>query len=52
MSAYFVTAIGTDIGMTYASAQLLRAAYDPVLPVAAQDPSFALRLAARMEAPQ
>ncbi|MEL7113570.1 MAG: dethiobiotin synthase [Pseudomonadota bacterium] len=26
MSAYFVTAIGTDIGKTYASAQLLRAA--------------------------
>ncbi len=33
-------------------ASLLRAAYDPVLPVAAQDPSFALRLAARMETPQ
>ena len=33
-------------------AQLLRAAYDPVLPVAAQDASFALRLFARMEAPQ
>ena len=30
-------------------AALLRAAYDPVLPVAAQDASHALRLAARME---
>jgi hypothetical protein len=29
-------------------AALLRAAYDPVLPVAADDPSHALRLAARM----
>lgn len=33
-------------------ASLLRAAYDPVLPPAAQDASYALRLAARMEAPQ
>ncbi|MDF1726634.1 MAG: hypothetical protein P1U53_02685 [Sulfitobacter sp.] len=30
-------------------AKLLRAAYDPVLPPAAQDPSFALRLFARQE---
>lgn len=29
-------------------ATLIRAAYDPVLPVAARDPSFALRLSARM----
>ncbi|QFT59089.1 hypothetical protein FIU94_09655 [Sulfitobacter sp. THAF37] len=33
-------------------AQLLRAAYDPVLPHAASDPSHALRLAARIGAPQ
>lgn len=33
-------------------AQLIRAAYDPVLPHAAQDASHALRLAARMEATQ
>lgn len=33
-------------------AALLRAAYDPVLPPAAQDASFALRLFARMEALQ
>lgn len=33
-------------------ASLLRAAYDPVLPSASQDASFALRLAARMEALQ
>ncbi|MEM1273054.1 MAG: hypothetical protein AAGF88_04505 [Pseudomonadota bacterium] len=29
-------------------AQVIRAAYDPVMPVAAQDPSHGLRLAARM----
>jgi hypothetical protein len=29
-------------------AALLRAAYDPVLPVAARDPAHALRLAARI----
>jgi hypothetical protein len=29
-------------------AALLRAAYDPVMPVATQDPSHALRLSARM----
>ncbi len=29
-------------------AALIRAAYDPVLPVSAQDPSYALRLAARL----
>ena len=33
-------------------ASLLRAAYDPVLPVAAQDPSHALRLFARLDRPQ
>ena len=33
-------------------ATLVRAAYDPVLPAMAQDKSFALRLFARMEAPQ
>ena len=33
-------------------AQLLRAAYDPVLPVAAQDASHALRLAARIQVMQ
>jgi hypothetical protein len=33
-------------------AALIRAAYDPVLPPAAQDPSFALRLYARQEALQ
>jgi len=31
-------------------ADVIRAAYDPVLPVSADDPSFALRLAARIEA--
>ena len=31
-------------------AGLIQAAYDPVLPDAAQDPSCALRLAARIEA--
>ena len=29
-------------------AALIRAAYDPILPVAAQDPSHALRLSARI----
>ncbi len=33
-------------------AGLIRAAYDPVLPRAAQDPSHALRLFARLEQPQ
>lgn len=33
-------------------AALIRAAYDPVLPGVAQDPSHALRLFARMEVPQ
>jgi hypothetical protein len=33
-------------------AGLIRAAYDPVLPAVAQDPSHALRLFARLEAPQ
>ncbi len=32
-------------------AGIIRAAYDPVLPAVAQDPSHALRLAARMEVP-
>lgn len=33
-------------------AQIIRAAYDPVLPAVARDPSHALRLAARMEVTQ
>ena len=33
-------------------ADVIRAAYDPVMPAAADDPSHALRLAARMERPQ
>ena len=33
-------------------ADLIRVAYDPILPVAATDPSHALRLAARMPRPQ
>lgn len=33
-------------------AALIRAAYDPVMPVAGTDPSHALRLAARMNRPQ
>lgn len=33
-------------------ADVIRAAYDPVLPVAAKDPSHALRLSARIEVPQ
>jgi hypothetical protein len=33
-------------------ADLIRAAYDPVMPVAATDPSHALRLAARLPRPQ
>jgi len=33
-------------------AGLIRAAYDPILPGAAQDPSHALRIFARMEPPQ
>lgn len=33
-------------------AGLIRAAYDPVMPAVAQDPSHALRLFARMERPQ
>lgn len=32
-------------------ADVIRAAYDPVMPVMAQDPSHALRLAARIQAP-
>lgn len=40
----------TDSGVMLRTeiAALIRAAYDPVLPVAAQDPSHALRLAARI----
>lgn len=38
MSAYFVTAIGTDIGKTYTSAQLLRAARDDGCAVSACKP--------------
>lgn len=38
MSAYFVTAIGTDIGKTYASAQLLSAARDRDQRVSASKP--------------
>ena len=34
------------------NAPLIRAAYDPVMPVAASDPAHALRLAARLTAPQ
>ena len=37
-------------GLDRALAALIRAAYAPVLPVAATDPSHALRLAARMRA--
>ncbi|WP_295045267.1 hypothetical protein [uncultured Paracoccus sp.] len=37
-----------DIAPSPAMAALIRAAYDPVLPVAARDPAHALRLAARM----
>lgn len=33
-------------------AQVIRAAYDRIMPAVAHDPSHALRLAARMEAPQ
>jgi hypothetical protein len=33
-------------------ADVLRAAYDPVLPAMAQDPSHALRIAARVGKPQ
>ena len=39
-----------DIAPSPAMAALIRAAYDPVLPVAAMDPAHALRLAARMDA--
>lgn len=38
-----------DIAPSAQVAALIRAAYDPVLPVAATDPAHALRLAARME---
>lgn len=38
-----------DIAPSPQMAALIRAAYDPVLPVAATDPAHALRLAARME---
>jgi hypothetical protein len=38
----------TEIAPEASIAALIRAAYDPVLPVAARDPSHALRLAARM----
>ena len=41
-------AAGAGILLRPEVAGLLRAAYDPVLPVAARDPSHALRLAARM----
>lgn len=39
-----------DVTPTPQLAALIRAAYDPVLPIAATDPSHALRLAARMTA--
>ncbi|TRW97528.1 hypothetical protein FNJ84_08455 [Paracoccus sp. M683] len=39
-----------DVTPSRALAALIRAAYDPVLPAAAHDPSFALRLAARLAA--
>ena len=32
-------------------ADVIRAAYDPVMPVSAQDPSHALRLSARIQVP-
>ncbi|MDN3712362.1 hypothetical protein QWZ10_12445 [Paracoccus cavernae] len=38
----------TEVNATPALAALLRAAYDPALPVVARDPSHALRLAARL----
>ncbi|MBK4214801.1 hypothetical protein JJJ17_02555 [Paracoccus caeni] len=38
----------TDVVPSQELAALIRAAYDPVLPVAANDPAHALRLAARM----
>lgn len=38
----------TDPALSPRTAALIRAAYDPVLPLAATDPSHALRLAARM----
>ena len=38
MTAYFVTAIGTDIGKTYASVQLLRTARRQGRPVSACKP--------------
>jgi len=37
-----------DVAPSPGTAALIRAAYDPVLPVAAADPAHALRLAARM----
>ncbi|MDO5647898.1 hypothetical protein [Paracoccus sp. (in: a-proteobacteria)] len=40
-----------DVSASPDTAALIRAAYDPVLPVAATDPAHALRLAARMVAP-
>ncbi|WP_304618130.1 hypothetical protein [Paracoccus sp. (in: a-proteobacteria)] len=39
-----------DVRVSPQLAALIRAAYDPVLPVASSDPSHALRLAARMAA--
>lgn len=42
-------AAGDTVALRPDIARLLRAAYDPVLPPAAQDASCALRLAARME---
>ncbi|MBW7056889.1 hypothetical protein KY389_09300 [Paracoccus bogoriensis] len=39
-----------DVQPSVSLAALIRAAYDPVLPVASRDPSHALRLAARMAA--
>jgi hypothetical protein len=45
----------TETGATFLKpeiAQVIRAAYDPVLPVAATDPTHALRVAARIEVAQ
>lgn len=40
-----------DVSPSVELADLIRAAYDPVMPVAATDPSHALRLAARLPRP-
>ena len=40
--------VGEQVVLRPDVAAIIRAAYDPVLPAAAEDPSHALRLAARM----